>query len=87
MTTDGSFCTFQSLSGEGACFHNLLANQFPLVNTMVSVLGCSHTLMHTDLYQIYIHTSYRVRGREEKGELEGVEKEEEVEAQQERWAI
>lgn len=87
LTTDGSFCTFQSLSGEGACFHNLLANQFPLVNTMVSVLGCSHTLMHTDLYQIYIHTSYRVRGREEKGELEGVEKEEEVEAQQERWAI
>lgn len=71
----------------GACFHNLLANQFPLVNTMVSVLGCSHTLMYTHLYQIYTHTSYRGGGERKKDELEGVEKEEEVETQLERWAM
>lgn len=58
----------------GACFHNLLANQFPLVNMMVSVLGCSHTLMYTHLYQIYTHTSDRSRGGEEKGWVGGSRK-------------
>lgn len=43
--------------------------------------------MNTHLYQIYTHTSYRGGGERKKDELEGVEKEEEVETQLERWAM